>query len=104
MLAGCVGKQNPYKEKIAQLQSRPMRLPLDSMGRMQANDHVASCNPSQDCEMRLVVYTDTADCATCVLTNMYRWNGLLKQLEKYGTRFDIESTQRKRMWLSLREL
>jgi len=85
-LGSCEGKPNPYEEKMSQLQSRPMHIPLDSMERMGTN--VPGYIQKECCKMRLVVYTDTADCATCVLKNMYRWNGLLERLSKYGTRFE----------------
>lgn len=37
-------------------------------------------------EIKLVVYTDSADCSSCVLKKMYKWNGLLRRMRIYGER------------------
>ena len=86
VLIGCDSRVNPFKEDIAMLQSRPLYLPLDSMRKMKTQGEDSVMLVSQQDVMKLVVYTDTADCSSCVLRKMYKWNGLLKKLEVYGGR------------------
>lgn len=87
VLGGCESRISPIKEKIAVLQSCPMQLPLDSMRCIRTVETDTMVSRSRLQGMKLVVYTDAADCSSCVLKKMYQWNGLLKKMEVYGTHF-----------------
>ena len=87
VLIGCNGQVASFQEDIAILQSRPLYLPLDSMSKMETISADSVIHIRHIEEMKLVVYTDTADCSSCVLRKMYKWNGLLKKMEAYGELF-----------------
>lgn len=64
-------------------------MPLEDMVLVQKDSTMDDVSSERTCELSLVVYTDTADCASCVLKNIYKWNELLEKVEKYGNRFEI---------------
>lgn len=86
MLIGCDSRVAPFKEDIVALQSRPLHLPLESMTAMKTCGTDSVMQVRQAEVMKLVVYTDTADCSSCVLKKMYKWNGILKKMEFYEGR------------------
>ena len=89
LFGACDNDKVAFKDKIALLQSNALYLPLDSMNCVAANNGDSVIRKNDFVGMKLVVYTDTAACSSCVLNKMYKWNGLLKKLEVYGDLFQV---------------
>lgn len=81
-LLGCKDNKKAFKDEIVALQSRPLLLPLNDMWCIHASKDSLD-ELERNGELRLVVYTDTADCSSCVLRKMYLWNGFLEKVESY---------------------
>jgi len=71
-------KNKEFKDLLTQIQEKEIILPIDSMaciGNVEQQIHFP---------YKIVVYTDSTECSSCLISSLDQWNPLLDKLENYG--------------------
>lgn len=70
---------NETADLIAQMQSKEVVLPLDSMDYM----GIVPCVPMLN-GYKFVIYSDSSDCSSCSLRKLYQWDIFSELSKRYG--------------------
>lgn len=77
-------KKGQVKVELEILQSQAITVCLDSMECVQRGQNIDSKIVEQ--AFKWVVYADSSVCSSCKLSEMYKWDDLLRKVEKYRDR------------------
>ncbi len=70
---------------VAQLQSQAVKLSLNKMQHLM-NGRDTLITDFADSELKLVIYSDSSACSSCVVQKMYLWNRFIESTSKYQGR------------------
>ena len=84
LICSC-NSENKLKQDLAQLQSRKISISLDKM-QHQINGRDTFMTDFTDSQLKLVVYSDSSACSSCIINKMYLWDSFIKYAEKYKCR------------------
>ena len=77
LLYGC--NDTKIKREIQQLQSKAISFPHNMNFTIHDRDTLIS--ECVENELKLVIYTDSVECSSCVISKMYLWNSIIKNTE-----------------------
>lgn len=80
MFLSCSYKQNISKD-LAIMKSRPIVLPLNKDLIVCGTDTV-----NNNHMFNYVIYSDSLDCTSCIINNLYSWEPIIKYCQKYPGR------------------
>lgn len=82
LFMGC--NSTKMKENIQQLQATAISFPRQGMITMRGRDTLIP--KFMQSELKLIVYTDSVECSSCVVSKMYLWNSFIEYAKSYGGR------------------
>lgn len=85
--ASCSDKAK-LKRELLQLQSAKIVLPIDEM-RLLVDGRDTLLPDFADCQLKLVVYSDSSDCSSCMLEKIHVWDSLLLKTAEYDKQFRV---------------
>lgn len=79
LLFGC--NDTKIKREIQQLQSKAISFPYNMNFTIHGRDTLISEYVENG--LKLVIYTDSVECSSCVISKMYLWNSIIENTELY---------------------
>lgn len=76
------------KQELFQLQSQKIALPVDQMKTF-VDGRDTLLPDFADCRLKLVVYSDSVECSTCMVEKIHVWDSLLLKTAKYEPQFKV---------------
>lgn len=76
------------KRELLQLQSERIVLPIDEM-RMLVDGRDTLLPDFANCPLKLIVYSDSSDCSSCMLEKIHVWDSVLLKTVEYDKQFEV---------------
>lgn len=84
LLLSC-GHTDEIKENLMRMQSSHISLPLSKMQCMYRENDTLVVEDWREKTYRVVIYSDSADCSSCVLDKLWIWNDKMKELKQLNS-------------------
>lgn len=88
ILTGSCSDKVKLKRELLQLQSEKIVLSIEEM-RLLVNGRDTLLPDFADCQLKLIVYSDSSDCSSCMLEKIHVWDSLLLKTVEYDQQFEV---------------
>jgi len=99
---GCEERRSKVSESVDEMMGKQVDLSLEKMDCVQSVVDSGNSHPCNE-NYKLVVYMDSTVCSPCVISSLYEWNGIMKEMENVDFIFIVspQPDQREASYLSV---
>lgn len=89
VLQSCNHEEERFKGYVENLRKDPISVPLDKLSCLFDEEKISIISVNDSCMLKLVIYTDSIECSSCRMKEMYKWDDFLSKLGAYSSQIEV---------------